>query len=91
MATTINLSVNGKAQQDEVDGRLLLVHYLRDKLRLTGTHVGCDTSSCGSCTVLIDGEPVCSCLVAAGQVKDSARRVTLATDVGGITRMPSGE
>ena len=72
MATTINLSVNGKAQQDEVDGRLLLVHYLRDKLRLTGTHVGCDTSSCGSCTVLIDGKAVKSCTMLAAQADGSS-------------------
>lgn len=68
MATTINVSVNGKQYQDEVEGRLLLVHYLRDKLRLTGTHVGCDTSSCGACTILVDGKAVKSCTMLAAQV-----------------------
>jgi carbon-monoxide dehydrogenase small subunit len=67
MATKINVSVNGKKHLDEVEGRLLLVHYLRDKLRLTGTHVGCDTSSCGACTVLIDGKAVKSCTMLAAQ------------------------
>ncbi|PHN01688.1 (2Fe-2S)-binding protein [Flavilitoribacter nigricans] len=67
MATTINVSVNGKKYQDEVEGRLLLVHYLRDKLRLTGTHVGCDTSSCGACTILVDGKAVKSCTMLAAQ------------------------
>ena len=70
MATTINVSVNGKQYQDEVEGRLLLVHYLRDKLRLTGTHVGCDTSSCGACTILVDGKAVKSCTMLAAQVDD---------------------
>lgn len=67
MATTIKVSVNGKHYQDEVEGRLLLVHYLRDKLRLTGTHVGCDTSSCGACTILVDGQAVKSCTMLAAQ------------------------
>lgn len=67
MATTINIKVNGKDHQDEVEGRLLLVNYLRDKLRLTGTHVGCDTSSCGSCTILMDGKAVKSCTLLAAQ------------------------
>lgn len=67
MATTIKVSVNGRQHQDEVEGRLLLVHYLREKLRLTGTHVGCDTSSCGACTVLVDGKAVKSCTMLAAQ------------------------
>lgn len=72
MATTINVSVNGKKYQNEVEGRLLLVHYLRDKLRLTGTHVGCDTSSCGACTVLVDGKAVKSCTMLAAQADGSS-------------------
>lgn len=71
MATTINVSVNGKKHQDEVEGRLVLVHYLRDKLRLTGTHIGCDTSSCGACTVLVDGKAVKSCTMLAAQADGS--------------------
>jgi carbon-monoxide dehydrogenase small subunit len=63
----IHLSVNGAAHQDEVEPRLLLVHYLRETLGLTGTHVGCDTSQCGACTVLLDGKSVKSCTVLAVQ------------------------
>jgi carbon-monoxide dehydrogenase small subunit len=59
--------VNGAPHQVEVESRLLLVHLLREVLRLTGTHVGCDTTHCGACTVLLDGEPVKSCTVLAIQ------------------------
>lgn len=61
MKTAINLHVNGVARADEVEPRMLLVHYLRDVLGLTGTHVGCETSLCGACTVMIDGQAVKSC------------------------------
>ncbi len=61
----IELSVNGEARTAEVESRLLLVHLLRDTFGLTGTHVGCDTSNCGACTVLIDGESAKSCTVLA--------------------------
>ena len=68
MAThQIKLTVNGAAREAEVESRLLLVHLLRDVLRLTGTHIGCDTTHCGACTVLLDGEPVKSCTVLAVQ------------------------
>jgi aerobic carbon-monoxide dehydrogenase small subunit len=63
----VNVTVNGEARQAEVEPRLLLVHYLRDTLGLTGTHIGCDTSNCGACTVLLDGEAVKSCTVLAAQ------------------------
>jgi aerobic carbon-monoxide dehydrogenase small subunit len=63
----ITLSVNGQQRESEVEPRRLLVHYLRDDLGLTGTNVGCDTSSCGACTVLLDGESVKSCTVLAVQ------------------------
>jgi carbon-monoxide dehydrogenase small subunit len=63
----IRVTVNGAAQEDEVESRLLLVHYLREVLRLTGTHIGCDTTHCGACTVLLDGRPVKSCTVLAVQ------------------------
>jgi carbon-monoxide dehydrogenase small subunit len=64
MAVPVSLTVNGQPQQHDVDPRLLLVHFLRDVLGLTGTKVGCDTSQCGSCTVLVDGVAVkaCTCL-----------------------------
>jgi len=61
------MTVNGTAQQGDVEPRLLLVHYLRDVLGLTGTNVGCDTTSCGACTVLLDGASVKSCTVLAVQ------------------------
>jgi carbon-monoxide dehydrogenase small subunit len=57
----VSVTVNGTAHEDDVEPRLLLVHYIREVLGLTGTNVGCDTSSCGACTVLIDGESVKSC------------------------------
>ncbi|MFI2347849.1 (2Fe-2S)-binding protein [Streptomyces sp. NPDC019443] len=65
--TRISLKVDGTAYEDEVEPRLLLVHYLRDRLGLTGTPVGCDTSNCGTCTVDLDGESVKSCTVLAVQ------------------------
>jgi aerobic carbon-monoxide dehydrogenase small subunit len=72
----INLTVNGAPRTHEVEPRLLLVHYLRDVLGLTGTHVGCDTSQCGACTVLVDGEAVKSCTVLAVQA-DGATITTI--------------
>jgi carbon-monoxide dehydrogenase small subunit len=70
----IEINVNGKAHRNDVEPRLLLVHHLRDDLRLTGTHIGCDTSSCGACTVLLDGRPVKSCTMLA--VQADGREVT---------------
>ena len=67
MKHQISVTVNGTVHQAEVESRLLLVHLIRENLRLTGTHVGCDTSHCGACTVLLDGEPVKSCTVLAVQ------------------------
>ena len=61
MKKAININVNGTAHEDEVEPRMLLVHYLRDVLGLTGTHVGCETSLCGACTVLVDGQAIKSC------------------------------
>jgi carbon-monoxide dehydrogenase small subunit len=63
----VTVSVNGRARTAEVEPRLLLVHFLRDTLGLTGTHVGCDTTSCGACTVLLDGTPIKSCTFFAVQ------------------------
>ena len=69
MATPVRvtINVNGEQRTDEIEPRLLLVHYLRDHLGLTGTHVGCDTSNCGACTVHLDGQAVKSCTVLAVQ------------------------
>ncbi|MBK9180554.1 MAG: (2Fe-2S)-binding protein [Acidimicrobiales bacterium] len=63
----VTVTVNGTAHEHDVEPRLLLVHYLRDVVGLTGTNVGCDTSSCGACTVLVDGESVKSCTMLAVQ------------------------
>jgi len=67
MKKAINLSVNGVDHTHEVEPRLLLVHYLREVLGLTGTHVGCETSLCGACTVMLDGQAVKSCTMFAVQ------------------------
>src|SRR5436190_21295601 len=67
----VSLDVNGTTYEREVEPRLLLVHFLRDHLGLTGTHVGCDTSNCGACTVHLDGEAVKSCTVFAVQADGS--------------------
>jgi carbon-monoxide dehydrogenase small subunit len=72
----VSMSVNGTPQEHEVEPRLLLVHYIRDVVGLTGTNIGCDTSSCGACTLLMDGESVKSCTVLAAQA-DGARITTI--------------
>jgi len=72
----IHVTVNGVTQDLQVESRLLLVHLLRENLRLTGTHIGCDTTHCGACTVLLDGEPVKSCTILAVQA-DGARIATV--------------
>jgi carbon-monoxide dehydrogenase small subunit len=74
MGHSIGVTVNGERHESVVDARVLLVHFLRDVLGLTGTHVGCDTSNCGACTVRLDGETVKSCTVFAVQV--DGREVT---------------
>jgi carbon-monoxide dehydrogenase small subunit len=63
----VQLSINGDTHEADVEPRLLLVHLIRENLRLTGTHIGCDTTHCGACTVLMDGRPVKSCTVFAVQ------------------------
>jgi carbon-monoxide dehydrogenase small subunit len=70
--STISLNVNGNPRQSEIEPRLLLVHYLRETLGLTGTHIGCDTSQCGACTILLDGKAVKSCTLFAVQCEGSA-------------------
>ena len=63
----VSMTVNGTTYTNDVEPRTLLVHYLRENLRLTGTHVGCDTSSCGACTIVVNGETVKSCTLLAVQ------------------------
>jgi carbon-monoxide dehydrogenase small subunit len=68
MAThDIRVTINGETHEGTVDSRLLLIHWLRDSLGLTGTHIGCDTTHCGACTLLLDGAPVKSCTLLAVQ------------------------
>ena len=69
--STVSMTVNGKSVSGEVEARTLLVHFLREKLSLTGTHVGCDTSQCGACVVHVDGRAVKSCTMLAGQAAGS--------------------
>jgi aerobic carbon-monoxide dehydrogenase small subunit len=68
----LTVTVNGESRSADVETRLLLVHFLRQTLGLTGTHVGCDTTNCGACTVLLDGTPVKSCTVFAVQAEGRA-------------------
>jgi len=68
----VTVTVNGQPRSAEVEPRMLLVHFIRDELRLTGTHVGCDTTSCGACTVMLDGKPVKSCTLFAVQADGHA-------------------
>src|ERR671937_2578337 len=79
--TTVAVTVNGRVRKGVVEPRLLLVHFLREHLHLTGTHVGCDTSQCGACTVLIDGRSVKSCTVFAVQADGAA-----VTTIEGLAR-----
>ena len=67
MKRTVRVTVNGATHTHEVEPRLLLVHYIRDTLGLTGTHIGCDTSNCGACTILMNGRAVKSCTLLAAQ------------------------
>lgn len=68
----ISLTVNGNKHEADVDSRMLLVHFIRETLGLTGTHIGCDTSDCGACTVILDGKAVKSCTVLAVQADGKA-------------------
>ena len=81
----VSITVNGKARTAQVEARLLLVHFLREQLNLTGTHIGCEHGICGACSIMLDGEPVRSCLMYAVQA-DGHRIVT----VEGLAR-PDGQ
>ncbi len=81
---TISLMVNGRDVSAEAEPRTLLVHFLRDTLGLTGTHWGCDTSNCGTCVVLLDGEPVKSCTVLAASAAGHAVETVEGLEKGGV-------
>jgi len=83
MGQPITVTVNGENRTAEVEPRLLLVHFLREKLRLTGTHIGCDTTHCGACTVLVDGTPVKSCTMLAVQADGQQVTTVEALAAGG--------
>ena len=88
----VSISVNGVEHSTDVEPRTLLVHFLRERLNLTGTHVGCDTSNCGACTVWLDGNAVKSCTILAVQadghevttIEGIARRWRHAPDAAGV-------
>ncbi len=80
----VTVAVNGEEHTREVESRVLLVHFLRDELRLTGTHWGCDTSNCGTCVVLMDGEPVKSCTVLAATAAGHQIRTVEGLEVDGV-------
>jgi carbon-monoxide dehydrogenase small subunit len=83
MGQSITVTVNGTAHTAEVDSRTLLVHFLREQLNLTGTHIGCDTSTCGCCTVHLDGEAALACGVLAVQADGCAVRTVEGLEQGG--------
>jgi carbon-monoxide dehydrogenase small subunit len=80
----VTMSVNDREHTREVEPRVLLVHYLRDELGLTGTHWGCDTSNCGTCVVLMDGEPVKSCTVLAASAAGHEIRTVEGLETDGV-------
>ncbi|HEY0279378.1 MAG TPA: (2Fe-2S)-binding protein [Solirubrobacterales bacterium] len=82
MEVTVN--INGRDYKREIEPRTLLVHFLRDELRLTGTHWGCDTSNCGACVVLMDGEPAKSCTVLAATAAGHEIRTVEGLEVDGV-------
>ena len=90
MSYSITMTVNGKAVTGEVEGRTLLVQFLREHLGLTGTHVGCDTSQCGTCTVHMDGRAIKSCSILAAHA-DGAEVTTIEGLADGDTLHPMQE
>jgi aerobic carbon-monoxide dehydrogenase small subunit len=80
----VTMTVNGEEVTRDVEPRMLLVHFLRDELLLTGTHWGCDTSNCGACTVLIDGIPVKSCTTLAAMTSGHSVRTVEDLEQGGV-------
>ena len=79
----INVTVNGEERAEEVEPRLLLVHFIREMLGLTGTHIGCDTTHCGACTVSLDGRPVKSCTIFAVQANGREVNTVESLEQGG--------
>ena len=80
---TVTIDINGKTFTKEVDSRMLLVHFLREELQMTGTHIGCDTSSCGACTILMNGRSVKSCTLFTVQANGKSVKTIEGMDEGG--------
>lgn len=87
---TITVTVNGQEQTQEVEARTLLVHFIREHLNLTGTHIGCDTTSCGACTVILDGKAVKSCTIFAVQANGRAVETIEGMANGGLHPLQEG-
>ena len=87
MKHEITLKINGESVTKEVDSRLLLVHFIREHCNLTGTHIGCDTSNCGACTILLDGKSIKSCTYLA--VRADGSEVTTIEGVAAEGEKPS--
>jgi carbon-monoxide dehydrogenase small subunit len=87
---TITLTVNGQKTTREVDARLLLVHFIREELNLTGTHIGCDTTSCGACTVILNGKAVKSCTLFAVQANGGTIETVEGLANGGLHPLQEG-
>lgn len=90
MSYPITLTINGQQHSLEVEPRLLLVHLIRENLNLTGTHVGCDTTSCGACTVIMDGKAVKSCTVFAVQANGRTIETVEGLSNGGLHPLQEG-
>ncbi|HEX8731726.1 MAG TPA: (2Fe-2S)-binding protein [Ktedonobacterales bacterium] len=83
MTQHVKLTINGQAYEADIEPRLLLVHFIREVANLTGTHIGCDTTSCGACTVQVNGVPAKSCTLFAVQVEGDEIRTVEGLEVGG--------
>ena len=79
----VSVDINGKTVNKEVDSRMLLVHFIREELQMTGTHIGCDTSSCGACTILMDGRSVKSCTLYTVQANGKSVKTIEGMEEGG--------
>jgi carbon-monoxide dehydrogenase small subunit len=90
MGYPITLTVNGQQHSAEVEPRLLLVHLIRENLNLTGTHIGCDTTSCGACTIIMDGKPVKSCTIFAVQANGRSVETIEGVANGGLHPLQEG-
>ena len=85
---SVSIDINGKTVNKEVDSRMLLVHFIREELQMTGTHIGCDTSSCGACTILMDGRSVKSCTLYTVQANGKSVKTIEGMEEGGALHPP---